>query len=159
MTNSFRFQTLTDDDSLTHWRRLTNSFGCQRLTNCCVFLPLTTSVCRNGKHSTFPLLVAMQLTCTQQYLSGERIHVTIRPRLLGKHATQQYRVASVSMKPIVVLGMAQPYPGYGCEQVTIVASLMPDTIVAFGQTRHSIKVCRRCRKPMLPTRSYYKTEA
>jgi hypothetical protein len=38
------------------------------------------------------------------------------------------------MKPIVVLGMAQPYPGYGCEQVTIVASRIPDTIVAFGQT-------------------------
>jgi hypothetical protein len=42
------------------------------------------------------------------------------------------------MKPIVVLGMAQPYPGYGCEQVTIVASSIPDTIVAFGQTRHNI---------------------
>jgi hypothetical protein len=40
----------------------------------------------------------MQLTCTQQYLSGERIHVTIRPRLLGNHATQQYLVASVSMQ-------------------------------------------------------------
>jgi hypothetical protein len=39
------------------------------------------------------------------------------------------------MKPIVVLGMAQPYPGYGCEQVTIVASRIPDTIVAFGQTQ------------------------
>jgi hypothetical protein len=34
--------------------------------------------------------------------------------------------------------MAQPYPGYGCEQVTIVASRIPDTIVAFGQTRHNI---------------------
>jgi hypothetical protein len=34
------------------------------------------------------------------------------------------------MKPIVVLRMAQPYPGYGCEQVTIVASRIPDTIVA-----------------------------
>jgi hypothetical protein len=45
----------------------------------------------------FPLLVAMQLICAQQYLSGERIHVTIRPRLLGNHATQQYLVASVSM--------------------------------------------------------------
>jgi hypothetical protein len=42
------------------------------------------------------------------------------------------------MKPIVVLGMAQPYPGYGCEQVAIVASCIPDTIVAFGQTRHNI---------------------
>jgi hypothetical protein len=42
------------------------------------------------------------------------------------------------MKPIVVLGMAQPYPGYGCEQVTIVASRIPDTIVAFGQTHHTI---------------------
>jgi hypothetical protein len=31
----------------------------------------------------FPLLVAMQLTFKQQYLSGERIHVTIRPRLLA----------------------------------------------------------------------------
>jgi hypothetical protein len=39
------------------------------------------------------------------------------------------------MKP-VVLGMAQPYPGYSCEQVTIVASRILDTIVAFGQTRH-----------------------
>jgi hypothetical protein len=45
----------------------------------------------------FPLLVAMQLTCTQQYLSGERIHVTIRPRLLGNHAMQQYLLANVSM--------------------------------------------------------------
>jgi hypothetical protein len=34
------------------------------------------------------------------------------------------------MKHTVVLGMAQPYPGYGCEQVTIVASRIPDTIVA-----------------------------
>jgi hypothetical protein len=42
------------------------------------------------------------------------------------------------MKPIVALGMAQPYPGYGCEQVTIVASRIPDTIVAFGQTRHNM---------------------
>jgi hypothetical protein len=61
-----------------------------------------------------------------------------RPRLLGKHATRQYRVARVSMKSIVVLGMAQPYPGYGCEQVTIFASRIPDTIVAFGQTRRNI---------------------
>jgi hypothetical protein len=45
----------------------------------------------------FSLLVAMQPTCTQQYLSGERIHVTIRPRLLGNHATRQYWVVSVSM--------------------------------------------------------------
>jgi hypothetical protein len=44
------------------------------------------------------------------------------------------------MKPIVVLGMAQPYPGYGCEQVTIVASHILDTIVAFGQTCHNIVV-------------------
>jgi hypothetical protein len=36
-------------------------------------------------------------------------------------------LASVSMKP-VVLGMAQPYPGYSCEQVTIVASRILDTI-------------------------------
>jgi hypothetical protein len=43
------------------------------------------------------------------------------------------------MKPTVVLGMAQPYPGYGCEQVTIVASRIPDTIGAFGQTRHNTK--------------------
>jgi hypothetical protein len=63
----------------------------------------------------FRVLVAMQPTCTQQY-----------------------RVVSISMKPIVVLGMAQPYPGYVCEQVTIVASRIPDTIVAFGQTRHNI---------------------
>jgi hypothetical protein len=42
------------------------------------------------------------------------------------------------MKPIVFLGMAQPYPGYGYEQVTIVASRIPDTIVAFGQTRHNV---------------------
>jgi hypothetical protein len=41
------------------------------------------------------------------------------------------------MKPIVILGVAQLYPGYGCEQVTIVASRIPDTIVAFGQTRHN----------------------
>jgi hypothetical protein len=34
--------------------------------------------------------------------------------------------------------MAQPYPGYDYEQVTIVASRIPDTIVAFGQTRHNI---------------------
>jgi hypothetical protein len=45
----------------------------------------------------FPLLVAMQLTYTQQYLSGEHIHVIIRPRLLDNHATRQYRVAGVSM--------------------------------------------------------------
>jgi hypothetical protein len=44
------------------------------------------------------------------------------------------------MKP-VVLGMAQPYPGYSCEQVTIVASRILDTIVAFGQTRHNIINC------------------
>jgi hypothetical protein len=43
------------------------------------------------------LLVAMQLIYTQQYLNGERIHVTIRPRLLGNHATQQYLVVSISM--------------------------------------------------------------
>jgi hypothetical protein len=43
------------------------------------------------------------------------------------------------MKPIVLLGMVQPYPGYDCEQVTIVASRIPDMIVAFGQTRHSIQ--------------------
>jgi hypothetical protein len=41
------------------------------------------------------------------------------------------------MKP-VVLGMAQPYPGYSCEQVTIVASRILDTIVASGQTRHTM---------------------
>jgi hypothetical protein len=63
-----------------------------------------------------------------------------RPRLLGNHATRQYRVAIVSMKPIVVLGMPQPYPGYGCEQIAIVASRILDTIVAFGQTRHSIYI-------------------
>jgi hypothetical protein len=34
--------------------------------------------------------------------------------------------------------MAQPYPGYSCEQVTIVASPILDTIVASGQTRHNI---------------------
>jgi hypothetical protein len=34
--------------------------------------------------------------------------------------------------------MAQPYLGYGCEQVTVVASCIPDTIVAFSQTRHNI---------------------
>jgi hypothetical protein len=45
----------------------------------------------------FPLVVAMQPIYTQEYLSGERIHVTIRPRLLGNHATRQYQVASVSM--------------------------------------------------------------
>jgi hypothetical protein len=39
---------------------------------------------------------------------------------------------------LVVLGMAQPYPGYSCEQVTIVASRILDTIVAFGETRHNI---------------------
>jgi hypothetical protein len=27
------------------------------------------------------------------------------------------------MKPTVVVGMAQPYPGYGCQQVTIVAAV------------------------------------
>jgi hypothetical protein len=44
------------------------------------------------------------------------------------------------MKPIVVLGMAQHYPEYDYEQVTIVASRILDTIVAFGQTRHNIFV-------------------
>jgi hypothetical protein len=42
------------------------------------------------------------------------------------------------MKPIVVQGMAQPYPGYDYEQVTIVVSRILDTIVAFGQTRHNL---------------------
>jgi hypothetical protein len=46
----------------------------------------------------FPLLVAMQPTYTQQYRSGERIHVTIRPRLLGNYATRQYRVVSLCME-------------------------------------------------------------
>jgi hypothetical protein len=46
----------------------------------------------------FPLSVAMQPTCMQQYRSGEHIHVTIRPRLLGNHATRQYRVVSISME-------------------------------------------------------------
>jgi hypothetical protein len=46
------------------------------------------------------------------------------------------------MKP-VVLGMAQPYPGYSCEQVAIVASRILDTIVAFGQTRHNIILWQR----------------
>jgi hypothetical protein len=49
------------------------------------------------------------------------------------------------MKPIVVLGMAQPYPGYDYEQVTIVASRILDTIVAFGQTRHNIFFLSRVR--------------
>jgi hypothetical protein len=44
------------------------------------------------------------------------------------------------MKRVVVLGRAQPYPGYSCEQVTIVASRILDTIVAFGQTRQNIYV-------------------
>jgi hypothetical protein len=51
------------------------------------------------------------------------------------------------MKPIVVLGMAQPYPEYGCEQVTIVASRILDTIVAFGQIRHNIYQTARRRIP------------
>jgi hypothetical protein len=42
------------------------------------------------------------------------------------------------MKPTVVLGMAQPYPGHGCEQVTIVVSRIADMIVAFVQTRHNM---------------------
>jgi hypothetical protein len=37
-----------------------------------------------------------------------------------------------------LLGLAQLYPGYDYEQVTIVASRIPDTIVAFGQTRHNM---------------------
>jgi hypothetical protein len=41
------------------------------------------------------------------------------------------------MKPVVI-GTAQPYPGYSCEQVTIVASRILDTIVASGQTRHTM---------------------
>jgi hypothetical protein len=36
--------------------------------------------------------------------------------------------------------MAQLYPGYDCEQVTTIASRIPDTIVAFGQTRHNINL-------------------
>jgi hypothetical protein len=43
------------------------------------------------------------------------------------------------MEP-VVLGMAQPYPGYSCGQVTIVVSRILDTIVACGQTRHNIYI-------------------
>jgi hypothetical protein len=65
----------------------------------------------------FPLLVAMQPTCTQQYRSGDRIHVTIRPRLLGNHATRQYRVVSVSME---------------------VFNFQLPSNDAFDQTRHSI---------------------
>jgi hypothetical protein len=34
--------------------------------------------------------------------------------------------------------MAQLYPGYECEQVTIVTSHIPDTIIAFGQICHNI---------------------
>jgi hypothetical protein len=34
--------------------------------------------------------------------------------------------------------MAQPYPGYDYEQVTIVASRIPDTIIVFGQTCHNM---------------------
>jgi hypothetical protein len=61
------------------------------------------------------------------------------------------------MKPIVVLGMAQPYPGYGCEQVTVVASRIPDTIVAFGQTRHNtLSYSRGC--PRLKTTDLYHCE-
>jgi hypothetical protein len=45
----------------------------------------------------FPLLVAMQPTYTQQYLSVERIHVTIRPRLLGNHATMSRERIHVSV--------------------------------------------------------------
>jgi hypothetical protein len=42
-------------------------------------------------------------------------------------------------RPIVVtIGLVQLYSGYDCEQVTILASRIPDTIVAFGQTRHNI---------------------
>jgi hypothetical protein len=47
-------------------------------------------------------------------------------------------VAGERIHESVVLGMAQPYPGYSCEQVTIVASRILDTIVASGQTRHNI---------------------
>jgi hypothetical protein len=39
------------------------------------------------------------------------------------------------MKPIIVLGMAQLYPGYDYEQVTIIASRILDKIFAFGQLR------------------------
>jgi hypothetical protein len=85
-TDLFSLRRLTGDDSLTHWCRLTNPFRCQRLTNSlsCIAFPL--------QHRAVPM-------------------ENTRPRLLGNHATRQYRVASVSMKPIVVLGMAQPYPG------------------------------------------------
>jgi hypothetical protein len=77
-TDSYRFQRLTNSllciaFSLQHWA-----------------VPMETLAC--------PLLVTMQPTCTQQYRSGEHIHATIRPRLLGNHATRQYRVVSVSME-------------------------------------------------------------
>jgi hypothetical protein len=84
----------------SHWiQRLTDFFRFQRLTDWLLWIafplqhravPMETLV--------FPLLVAMQPTCTQQYRSGELIHVTIRPRLLGNHATRQYRVVSVPME-------------------------------------------------------------
>jgi hypothetical protein len=77
------------------------------------FQTLTNSLCcPNGKH---PTTVARQ-PCNATIPSRERIH----------------------RDPLSLLGMAQLYPGYGCEQVTIVARSIPDTIVAFGQTRHYI---------------------
>jgi hypothetical protein len=107
----------TDDDSLTHWRRLTHSESRDWLT-VVYCLPFITSGCPNGNtglttvgyHSnqhwpSHHWLLCNQhcwLPCTQQYRSGERIHGTIRPRLLGNQhsptATRQYRVVSVSME-------------------------------------------------------------
>jgi hypothetical protein len=80
-------------------QRLTDFIHFQMLTNwllCIAFLLQHRAV--PMELLAFPLLVAMQPTCTQQYRSGERIHVTIRLRLLGNHATRQYRVVSVSME-------------------------------------------------------------
>jgi hypothetical protein len=73
---------------------------------------------RTGVDWLLPLPKTNSLLCIAFPLQHRTVPMeNTRPRLLGNHATRQYRVASVSMKPIVVLGMAQPYPGYGCEQV------------------------------------------
>jgi hypothetical protein len=77
----------------------TDFFRFQRLTNSLLFIAfLLQHRAVPMETLAVPLLVAMQPTCTQQYRSGGRIHVTTRPRLLGNHATRQYRVVGVSME-------------------------------------------------------------
>jgi hypothetical protein len=84
---------LITDFSLRRLCSRTDLFCLQTLTLCCVLPSPYNLGLSQWKHST---TVARQ-PCNAIKPSGERIHVTIRPRLLGNHATRQYRMVSVSM--------------------------------------------------------------